>query len=121
MVGEWLKINDRTRSIAILEMPKKVFSRKFANKESIQQYQLRRCEAGIRFSGYIYTNKNLKLSSNGFEARNDTFSFESVRSTVQVDRGVWYYEVTLLTNGIMQIGFAGKTAKFLNNVSKLSY
>jgi len=35
MVGEWLKINDRTRSIAILEMPKKVFSRKFANKESI--------------------------------------------------------------------------------------
>ena len=51
-----------------------------------------------------------------FKARNDTLSFESVRSTFQVDEGVWFYEVTLITNGIMQIGFANKSATFLNHV-----
>ena len=61
-------------------------------------------------------SENLKLASNGLEARNDRLSFESVRSTYQVDHGVWFYEVTLLTNGIMQIGFATKSASFLNHV-----
>ena len=31
--------------------------------------------------------------------------------------GVWYYEVTLLTAGVMQIGWATKDSKFLNHVS----
>ena len=62
------------------------------------------------------TSENLKISPDGFEARNDTLTFESVRSTIQVDQGVWFYEVTLLTNGIMQIGFATKSASFLNDV-----
>ena len=44
-------------------------------------------------------------------------SFESVRSTIHVDEGTWYFEVTLMTNGIMQIGFANKSAKFLNHVN----
>lgn len=61
------------------------------------------------------TSENLKISPNGLEARNDTLSFESVRSTCQVDDGVWFYEVTLLTNGIMQIGFASKSSNFLNH------
>ena len=51
-----------------------------------------------------------------FKARNDTLSFESVRSTFQVDEGLWFYEVTLITNGIMQIGFANKSATFINHV-----
>ena len=51
------------------------------------------------------------------KARNDTLTFESVRSTVQVDQGTWFYEVTILTNGIMQIGFATKSASFMNDVS----
>jgi hypothetical protein len=51
-----------------------------------------------------------------YKARNDTLSFESVRSTFQVDEGLWFYEVTLITNGIMQIGFANKSATFLNHV-----
>jgi hypothetical protein len=51
------------------------------------------------------------------KARNDSLTFESVRSTVQVDSGVWFYEITLLTNGIMQIGFAAREASFLNDVN----
>jgi len=31
--------------------------------------------------------------------------------------GVWYYEVILLTAGVMQIGWATKDSKFLNHVS----
>lgn len=60
------------------------------------------------------TSDNLKISPDGMEARNDTLTFESVRSTCQVDSGVWFYEVTLLTKGIMQIGFASKSSFFLN-------
>ena len=44
-------------------------------------------------------------------------SFESVRCTFQVDSGVWYYEVTIVTDGVMQIGWATKDSKFLNHVS----
>jgi hypothetical protein len=61
------------------------------------------------------TSENLKISPDGLEARNDTLTFESVRSTYHVDEGSWYYEVTLITNGIMQIGFANKSASFLNH------
>ena len=35
--------------------------------------------------------------------------------------GVWYYEVTLLTAGVMQIGWATKDSKFLNHVSYKDY
>ena len=34
--------------------------------------------------------------------------------------GVWYYEVTLLTAGVMQIGWATKDSKFLNHVSSFT-
>ena len=43
-------------------------------------------------------------------------SFESVRCTFQVDSGVWYHEVLIITPGVMQIGFATKNSKFLNYV-----
>ncbi|XP_064640235.1 RING finger and SPRY domain-containing protein 1-like [Lineus longissimus] len=56
----------------------------------------------------------LKLSPNGLEARCDASSFESVRCTFQVESGVWYYEVKIITSGVMQIGFATKHSKFLN-------
>lgn len=57
----------------------------------------------------------LKLSPDGLVARNDSNSFESVRCTFQVDSGVWYYEVTVVTPGVMQIGWATKNSKFLNH------
>jgi len=63
------------------------------------------CASSFFFSFNIKIGMNIILNK------------ESVRSTVQVDKGIWYYEVTLLTNGIMQIGFASKSAKFLNHVS----
>lgn len=57
----------------------------------------------------------LKLSADGLEARCDASSFESVRCTFQVDSGVWYYEVSIVTAGVMQIGWATKNSKFLNH------
>lgn len=56
----------------------------------------------------------LKIASNGLEARCDASSFESVRASFQVDSGVWYYEALIVTAGIMQIGWATKSSKFLN-------
>ncbi|XP_055339242.1 RING finger and SPRY domain-containing protein 1-like [Paramacrobiotus metropolitanus] len=57
----------------------------------------------------------LKLNPAGLMARNDSNSFESVRCTFQVDSGIWYYEVTVITTGVMQIGWATKNSKFLNH------
>lgn len=54
------------------------------------------------------------------QARCDASSFESVRCTFCVDSGVWYYEVTVITSGVMQIGWATKDSKFLNHVILLS-
>lgn len=54
------------------------------------------------------------------QARCDASSFESVRCTFCVDSGVWYYEVTVITSGVMQIGWATKDSKFLNHVLILS-
>lgn len=59
----------------------------------------------------------LKIAANGLEARCDASSFESVRCTYQADSGVWYYEALIVTPGIMQIGWATKSSKFLNYVS----
>lgn len=59
----------------------------------------------------------LKISPDGLEARCDAYSFESVRCTAQVDSGVWYYEVLIVTPGVMQIGWATKDSSFLNHVS----
>ncbi|XP_028392377.1 RING finger and SPRY domain-containing protein 1-like [Dendronephthya gigantea] len=57
----------------------------------------------------------LKISPQGLEARSDAFSFESVRSTFSVSSGTWYYEVILLTSGVMQIGWATKESRFLSH------
>ncbi|XP_018016845.1 uncharacterized protein LOC108673512 [Hyalella azteca] len=56
----------------------------------------------------------LKISPDGLQARCDAASFESVRCTHPVYSGAWYYEVTLVTGGVMQIGWATKDSKFLN-------
>lgn len=61
----------------------------------------------------------LKISPDGLEARCDAYSFESVRCTAQADSGVWYYEVCIITPGVMQIGWATKNSNFLNHVSFL--
>ncbi|XP_026316220.1 RING finger and SPRY domain-containing protein 1-like [Hyposmocoma kahamanoa] len=57
----------------------------------------------------------LKISCNGLEARCDSYSFESVRCTFQVDDGCWYYESVIITPGVMQIGWATKNSHFLNH------
>ncbi|CAF0739405.1 unnamed protein product [Rotaria sordida] len=57
----------------------------------------------------------LKLGPDGLEARSDSVSFESVRCTFNVNSGVWYYEVLIITDGVMQIGWATKKSKFMNH------
>ncbi|CAF1336361.1 unnamed protein product [Rotaria sp. Silwood1] len=57
----------------------------------------------------------LKIGPDGLEARSDTVSFESVRCTFHVNSGVWYYEVLIVTDGVMQIGWATKQSKFMNH------
>jgi len=57
----------------------------------------------------------LKIAPLGLEARCDASSFESVRCTFQVDSGCWFYEVLIITSGVMQIGWATKNSKFLNH------
>jgi len=57
----------------------------------------------------------LKIGPNGLEARCDASSFESVRCTFSVNHGSWYYEVLIITSGVMQIGWATKQSKFLNH------
>ncbi|KAI8089995.1 concanavalin A-like lectin/glucanase domain-containing protein, partial [Halteromyces radiatus] len=54
-----------------------------------------------------------KLGSNGLELRNDRLHFESIRATVGVKKGRWYYEVLLVTEGIMQIGWCTKRCRFV--------
>lgn len=60
-------------------------------------------------------SENLKISADGLMARNDTSRFESVRCTSAITSGIYYYEVQLITPGVMQIGFATKQSKFLNH------
>jgi len=57
----------------------------------------------------------LKISADGLEARCDAYSFESVRCTFQVNEGCWYYEVLIITPGVMQIGWATKNSNFLSH------
>lgn len=57
----------------------------------------------------------LKISPDGLEARCDAYSFESVRCTFQVNEGCWYYEVLIITPGVMQIGWATKNSNFLSH------
>ena len=81
-----------------------------------------RCTCTIHIIDYDDTSGSLvqpynKQAHVGFQARCDVASFESVRCTFQVDSGVWYHEVLIITPGVMQIGFATKDSKFLNYVS----
>nr|XP_018906252.1 PREDICTED: RING finger and SPRY domain-containing protein 1-like [Bemisia tabaci] len=57
----------------------------------------------------------LKISPDGLEARCDAYLFESVRCTFPIQTGIWYYEITVLSCGVMQIGWATKKSKFLSH------
>ncbi|XKL59777.1 hypothetical protein PGB90_000793 [Kerria lacca] len=61
------------------------------------------------------TSEYLKLSPDGIEARCDAHSFESVRCTFQINHGIWYYEATILSSGVMQIGWATINSLFRNH------
>ncbi|KAJ3051946.1 hypothetical protein HK097_007053 [Rhizophlyctis rosea] len=56
---------------------------------------------------------NLTLSPEGWEIRNDCWSFESIRCSHGIINGGKYaYEVILRSAGIIQIGFASKNCAF---------
>lgn len=55
---------------------------------------------------------------NFLQARCDSVTFESVRCNFEVDKGVWIYEARIITEGIMQIGWATKDTKFVTRGGK---
>jgi len=63
----------------------------------------------------------MKIARDGIEARNDALAEETVRATASVSEGAWYYEVTLFTNGMLQIGWATKESVFDSEVFALSH
>ncbi|CAO3563920.1 unnamed protein product [Mortierella alpina] len=80
-------------------------------------------DAGKRTVGSKSTNINVmlntldatrhwKISEDGLSIRNDGSTFESIRATQSVTCGKWYYEVTLVTAGIMQLGWATVHCQF---------
>jgi len=82
------------------------------------------CQQVDPSNNYVILNTDnateyIKISPDGLESRCDSEYFESVRSTgcagfSGMDSGVWYYEVELVTDGIMQIGWATRDASLLN-------
>ncbi|XP_071784968.1 RING finger and SPRY domain-containing protein 1-like [Asterias amurensis] len=76
-----------------------------------ESVSLQRCNAMLNDKD---VSEYLKITPTGLEARSDASSFESVRCTFCVDAGTWYYEVRVITDGVMQIGWATKNSKFLN-------
>lgn len=58
------------------------------------------------------SNNKKSLIYNTMQLRNDRPHFESIRATTGVKTGKWYYETLLLTNGIMQLGWATHRCRF---------
>ncbi|KAG0087559.1 RING finger and SPRY domain-containing protein 1 [Podila epicladia] len=56
--------------------------------------------------------RHWKVSEDGLSIRNDGSTFESIRATKSVTCGKWFYEVTLVTAGIMQLGWATTHCQF---------
>ena len=56
--------------------------------------------------------RHWKISEDGLSIRNDGSTLESIRATKSVSQGKWYYEVTLVTAGIMQLGWATIHSQF---------
>jgi len=70
-------------------------------------------ESRIKYGGRHETRR-LKIGHSCLEVRCEVAQhFETVMSTVAVDVGSWYYEVTIITEGLMEIGWASRQAKFL--------
>ncbi|KAJ9067997.1 hypothetical protein DSO57_1033214 [Entomophthora muscae] len=53
-----------------------------------------------------------KFSEDLTEVRNDRIGFASAKGTTCITDGQWYYEVELVTGGIMQLGWSTKNAHF---------
>ncbi|KAG0327792.1 RING finger and SPRY domain-containing protein 1, partial [Podila humilis] len=56
--------------------------------------------------------RHWKVSEDGLSIRNDGSTFESIRATKSVTCGKWFYEVLLVTAGIMQLGWATTHCQF---------
>ena len=51
-------------------------------------------------------------SIDGLQIRSDSNTFQSFRASRAVSNGRWFYEVTLLTSGVMQLGWATQECTF---------
>lgn len=55
----------------------------------------------------------LKIDPTGLEIRCDGPWYNTASSSVRVSEGVWYYEVTIMTSGLMQIGWGSSNSQYL--------
>jgi len=51
------------------------------------------------------SNPTLQIIDNGLTINNNSDKFETLRGNVKVKSGKWFYEVKLVTNGLLQIGW----------------
>lgn len=61
---------------------------------------------------WLEASSNWKLSPNYLEFRNDRIDFLSIKGTTTITYGCWFYEVELMSCGIMQIGWAVQSSVF---------
>ena len=74
-------------------------------------------ENSLEMSEQRWTSVCRLISSDVLLVHYSTWNILVINSRFNVFSGLWYYEVTLLTAGVMQIGWATKDSKFLNHVS----
>ncbi|ORY06318.1 hypothetical protein K493DRAFT_404065, partial [Basidiobolus meristosporus CBS 931.73] len=132
-----LKILGSRVPSVVKELPSMVVQTKFKNREMRKIDEVKLCalwankysfadKTAMMITGEVHDSLNginvtlnwldattrLKWFPSGLETRNDSTSFESVRGTMCVTQGSWFYEVQLVTSGIMQIGWATKLSIF---------
>ena len=81
---------------------------RLASPSAMLRIELPRAEIDVERS-----TARLMSSCDRLTARNDSWGFESARSTVPAHgSGVWYYEVVILSKGIVQVGWAKEACRF---------
>lgn len=55
-----------------------------------------------------------RTSQSGLEVRNDHNQFETIQLSDVLSKGRWYFEVQILTNGIIQVGLCASKGDIIH-------
>eukprot|EP00127_Corallochytrium_limacisporum_P003584 Clim_evm67s150 gene=Clim_evmTU67s150 len=61
----------------------------------------------------LHPQTTVKMSPDGAEIRNDGHTYEVLRLTAGAKTGKWFFEITILTKGIVKIGFVQESAPIM--------